>query len=511
MKSNLLKLSNRVILRKEHFGGILFNKDTGDVIEVDREAFTVISMIKDIEVIDIKTLLTLPISYKERRINIERIKNVLSELKAMGIIKAMPNGALSDDYRKMLEARSPIKLKWPMYEYLSVPETIHWAVTFKCDKTCPDCYIERHKKLFAGELDTQNALKLVDKIADSGVFQLAIGGGEPFARDDLESIVSSASEKGLTVHVTTGKYEIERNRLGALAKHIKTLQIGIRTDEFSNKGKHAVEKLKVLLTQLDERNIITGANLIMTKSAVQNFDEIIEMLINIGFKRYTLLRYKPPKNVKRWIQEKPDKHDLDLLEERLTAAQEMHTDLLFRIDCALSFLERRLNPQTALYSGLRGCVAGERIISVAPDGSVYPCSQLVGDIFYAGNLLHEDFESIWNRSNVIKKYRGFREKKSFKNGNCGKCQVKAFCGGCRVFAEDAIGSDPGCPEPIYESKYLDDEYDVIADIQDTIGYTDAGFPYVTREEIEKWLEEDNQRDYPSWIINNDELTGGNWK
>ena len=39
MNSNFIKLSSNVIIRKENFGGILFNKDTGDVIEVDREAF----------------------------------------------------------------------------------------------------------------------------------------------------------------------------------------------------------------------------------------------------------------------------------------------------------------------------------------------------------------------------------------------------------------------------------------------------------------------------------------
>ncbi|NSW89532.1 MAG: hypothetical protein HPY74_02420 [Firmicutes bacterium] len=176
MKSNLLKLSNRVIIRKEYFGGILFNRDTGDVIEVDREAFTVVSIIKDIEVVYMKTLLDLPISYKGRRIDRERIKGVISRLKAMGIINVMPNGVLSENYRKMLEEKSLIKIKWPTYEHLSAPETVHWAVTFKCGESCPDCYIARHKRLFAYELDTQDALKLISKIADSGVFQLAIGG-----------------------------------------------------------------------------------------------------------------------------------------------------------------------------------------------------------------------------------------------------------------------------------------------------------------------------------------------
>ena len=210
----------------------------------------------------------------------------------------------------------------------------------------------------------------------------------------LRTSVCSASEKGLIVHITTGKYEIDLKRIDTLAKHIKTLQVGIRTDELLSKSTHTVGKLKALVTQLNEHYIISGANLIMTRSSIHDFDRIIEILINCGFKRYTLLRYKPPGNVKRWLQEKPGKQDMDLLEEKLTVMQEKHTDIIFRIDCALSFLERRLEPQTALYSGIRGCVAGERIISVAPDGSVYPCSQLVGDNFKAGNLLDEDFESI---------------------------------------------------------------------------------------------------------------------
>ena len=38
-------------------GGIIFNKGTGDVIEVDREAFIVISAINDGEIVGIRALL----------------------------------------------------------------------------------------------------------------------------------------------------------------------------------------------------------------------------------------------------------------------------------------------------------------------------------------------------------------------------------------------------------------------------------------------------------------------
>lgn len=48
MKSNFIKLSDKVKIRKEYFGGVLFNMDTGDVIDIDREAFILISTIKQL-------------------------------------------------------------------------------------------------------------------------------------------------------------------------------------------------------------------------------------------------------------------------------------------------------------------------------------------------------------------------------------------------------------------------------------------------------------------------------
>lgn len=40
-------------------------------------------------------------------------------------------------------------------------------------------------------------------------------------------------------------------------------------------------------------------------------------------------------------------------------------------------------------------------------------------------------------------------------------------------------------------------YDIINDIQDTIGYTDGGCPYVSREEIENWIDNGS---YPEWLL-----------
>jgi radical SAM protein with 4Fe4S-binding SPASM domain len=424
---------------------------------------------------------------------------MLSRFIDAGLLEVLPRGVLSEMSRQRLREQCRVKVRWPDRPQIIAPETVHWAITHQCGAACPDCYMERHKGLFPDELNTREAFEIIDKIANAGVFQLAIGGGEPLLRKDLAMIAGYASAKGMVVHITTGCYEIDAHRLEELAKSIKSLQIGIRMDTCT-RDNEAVAQLKKLIEKLGQCGIICGANLVMSRSGIKKLDEAVQILADAGFSRFTLLRYKPPAHVARWVDEKPDHHDLNRLEYCLADIVRKNSRLHIRIDCALSFLERRLNPQLAQESGIKGCTAADRIMSVAPDGSVFPCSQLTGPDLKAGNLLQEDFATFWY-SQLMKRYRKFREAKSFRGSHCGNCKAKRFCGGCRIFATDALGSDPGCPEPLYRkgAEPINDDYDIIDEIQDMIGFTSGGYPYASREQIEEWLEEADERSYPAWI------------
>ena len=37
LRHMIIRVSDRVKIRKEYFGGMIFNSDTGDIIEVDKE------------------------------------------------------------------------------------------------------------------------------------------------------------------------------------------------------------------------------------------------------------------------------------------------------------------------------------------------------------------------------------------------------------------------------------------------------------------------------------------
>lgn len=185
-------------------------------------------------------------------------------------------------------------------------------------------------------------------------------------------------------------------------------------------------------------------------------------------------------------------------------------------------------------------------------------SDLVHPRCYSGNLLDYEPQVLWEQSGNLRHYRLFRTKKSFKYSKCGICRVNAACGGCRVFAADAVGGDPGCPDPIMPElsqlgkigrtvdyaeyaegrislgvkeymerykvgqksagkeikKYRDtrrpSRNEIIFDIQDSIGYTAGGAPLATAEQIAKWIGLDSDIEgYPGWIKNNTKINKEN--
>ena len=502
VKSPYISLSDSVRYRPEYFGGILFNTSTGTMMDVDREAYLLVELIKNMGVVDINDLDTIWVKVYDRHINRRAAIGIIEKLLAFKMLVVRPNGLLNKDYDERSNHWDQTIINGHSPQLISAPETVHWAVTFKCDSDCPDCYIRRHRDNFTTELETEEALTIIDRIADAGVFQLAIGGGEPLLREDIMSIVARAHERKLVVHVTTGRYQHEPDALGKLANYIKSLQIGIRHEELLEHPEKEKEKLTQLITMTSELGLDIGANLILSNSTLSEFEYIIKLLAHVGFKRVTLLRYKPPGDIKRWVKEKPDEYTLLEFERKLIKVVDTYPHIQFRVDCGLAFLERKLPSQIAESNGIRGCTAANRILSIAPNGAIFPCSQLVGQELSAGNLLEDDLQSVWINSEVLKRYRSFRTKKPFKDSQCGYCSAKTHCGGCRVFAEDALGGDPGCPEPVLTTAMLKKygKYglpDTIADIQEGIGFTDGGCTYASFEEIQGWLVAE---EYPKWLL-----------
>lgn len=95
-----------------------------------------------------------------------------------------------------------------------------------------------------------------------------------------------------------------------------------------------------------------------------------------------------------------------------------------------------------------GCGAGIATAGIRSNGTLTPCIFMSSE---AGTLRHQRFADIWENSPEL---LALRDRSRLARGNCGNCQFKLTCGGCRAAAlaihGDPLAGDPSCwmfPEP----------------------------------------------------------------
>ena len=425
--SRYLRLADSVRLRKECFGGLAFDARTGTVLDIDSEAMDMLLTIRQNGMVCENDLINL---YPNA--GIESIE-VIERLLELGMLDNIPTHLAEHNRIPFHKVSIHSSRKRSTPQHLISPEAVHWAITYKCNLHCPDCYVRRYQDDFPCELDTSDSLRVVDALADASVFQLAIGGGEPFARPDIDIIANYAHKRGLVVHVTTGYHSPPSDILERLSTSISSLQIGLKHERLIADQSREISQWVNCVSTSSRLGVSVGANLMLSNTVLAHFDRIVDMVEQAGFTRITLLRYKPPAELSTWMSENPSAEDMLRFEDTLDKTVAERPNITFRVDCALSFLMRHLDSEEALSHGIRGCVAGERILSLTPDGSAFPCSQLVDSGYNGGNILIDGLEAIWSHSKAMKKCRTFRNTARFRKSICGECSAKSICGDCRIF------------------------------------------------------------------------------
>jgi radical SAM protein with 4Fe4S-binding SPASM domain len=91
----------------------------------------------------------------------------------------------------------------------------------------------------------------------------------------------------------------------------------------------------------------------------------------------------------------------------------------------------------------KGCLCGQNIALIDRKGDLFPCSYLP---LPAGNVLTTPVGELWRNSGLLQELRDTRT-----HGECGTCEYRRVCGGCRARAHFVAGShlakDPICTHP----------------------------------------------------------------
>jgi len=149
---------------------------------------------------------------------------------------------------------------------------------------CNFCSLIKFESVWKPELNTKQALDIIDQLAESGVVILSISGGEPLLREDLGKVISRAKNKGMNVFVATnGWFLKERADLlcDAYAIRVSIDGIGKLHDKFRMEGSYdrAVSGIKVLLA--NKKNVAIHS-VITTQTTYDQVVGLCELAKQLG-------------------------------------------------------------------------------------------------------------------------------------------------------------------------------------------------------------------------------------
>jgi radical SAM protein with 4Fe4S-binding SPASM domain len=433
-------------LRPESFGGIAFNPENGTTLELDETAFRLL------ELADGRTTLSEVTSHIEGEFDTVIPSNDVQEL----VERLVGHRFLSVGETHDQLPRPPVNVPHVSRSlpralcllppiYLSVPTTVHLSLTEACNLNCPACYVLKSEE---PPLNTSQVNRLINELADMKVFQVAIGGGEPFLRKDLGHLVRYARQRGLVPNVTTNGTLMTRERLAEIRGFVGQVQLSLDGYDAESHEAHrtpgSFEKTLSAMRLLREMDIAFGVNILVTRGS--DFPRTARLAIERGSRQVNALRPKPAANDIGWFQQySPLPREFIELRRELDRLTLEYPEVCFTVDSALVFLMGNLTSDELQAHAIYGCDAGVRSIAVRANGNVYPCSQFSDKEFCAGNVTEAGLGSIWHEAAVLWR---FREMTPRLKGRCSICSVRDYCKGCRRIAHFMTGNfyaeDPGC-------------------------------------------------------------------
>jgi AdoMet-dependent heme synthase len=338
------------------------------------------------------------------------------------------------------------------------PLVVAWELTRACPLACRHCRATAQHERHPAELTLAEGRAFMSDLARAhpGAV-LILTGGEPLSRPDTLELASIGSALGLQMALSV---DVGWLLTPGLARELRTAGVrrvsfslhfpdAARSDRFAaTPGFHAAALEG--LANLREAGVPFQLHTTVMRSNAADLPRLHRLAGEIGAAGWELF-FLVPTGRGRLLAD----------EELPPAEQEQVLRWLYRLQrrsafpvkqiCAPHF--RRVEVQTARERGerrperlttrltalSRGCMAGNGFAFVSHVGDVCGCGFLPLSV---GNVRDRPFSELYAHAPL---FQAFRDP-SRLGGDCGACEFRAVCGGCRARAYAATG-DPLAEEP----------------------------------------------------------------
>ena len=328
-------------------------------------------------------------------------------------------------------------------------------LTYKCPLKCAFCSNPTDLDDLDNELSTEEWKKVIRDAKNMGSMQIGFSGGEPTLRKDLEELVEEANSLGYYTNLITSGIGLTTKRLERLKKAgLRHIQLGMQSSEPMTthwiSGVDCFDKKIAIAKEIKRLGFPMVLNVPISKINIHLVPQIIELAAEIG------VEYLELANVQyyNWAlinrdQLMPTQEELIKAEAQVIEARQRLGDKMTLFFVIPDYFEGR--PKACMNGW------GSIHLTVAPDGTVLPCSQARSmKHLNFPNVRNQDLSWIWHQSNEFNLYRG----DSWMKEPCRSCSEKTtdFGGGrCQAFllTGDASNTDPACNKSPHHSLITD--------------------------------------------------------
>jgi len=402
-----------LVLRREAFGGILFDPLDGTYLELDPEGFEVVRG----WLVDGRAPAT-----PEEQSFVESVHREMPTLAA---------GSRRVRARIEVEAMAPTQHA----TVLASPTLVDLQVTNRCTVGCPQCYAS---SVPDGEhMAFEDAARILHELAAAGVCQIAIGGGEPLLHPQIVEIIELAYDLGIVPNVTTTGLALTPRVLETMARCCGAVALSLEDvgEGFAKRRKTGAGFFEASLEKLRAHKIRTVFQVTLSAENLPRLPAIVDYclavpdLYGVIFLAYkavgrgdgydTQLSAVHPGELYPWLREA----FLRLSGHTKVGYDCCITPGIAGIDVELGFTDLDL---------LEGCSAARTSVGISANLEVVPCTFTTH--LPLGNLAQRSFMDVWHGSPSTGFRTALDTQGDARTETCSPCRLRNSClGGCPVW------------------------------------------------------------------------------
>lgn len=324
-----------------------------------------------------------------------------------------------------------------------------WELTLRCDLGCHHCG-SRAGHARPGELTTEQCLDVAAQLAELGVKEVTLIGGEAYLRPDWLDIIRALRGHGLDCTMTTGGRGMTRERAeGAAAAGLMSCSVSVDgTEPVHDRLRGLVGSHRAArdaLVNLKAAGVPVSVNTQLNRWTWRDLPQVLELLVEHRAHAWQMAMTVPMGRAADRPELLLEPYELLEVFPAIAAVYPRADAENIRIYAGNNVgyfgpyeeLLRRHMPQR--HSG--SCGAGRTVLGIEADGTLKGCPSLHTGAWGGGNVLDSSVRDIWERAPPLR----YTRDRSVEDlwGYCRTCYYAADClGGCTWTAHSFFGK-PG--------------------------------------------------------------------